>query len=130
MTTIDQFGRANVADVHEGGLWHFPSGMPHSLQGVGEDGGEFIIVFDDGKATGFNTLLVPDRVAHTPPEDLALNLGVRAEAFSKIPLPAPSPSISISIRRPSPSSRATSPWLCPFDAIHGTRAPTLRGKGG
>ncbi|MBV8398104.1 MAG: cupin domain-containing protein [Acetobacteraceae bacterium] len=86
ITTIDQSGRANVEDVREGGLWYFPSGMPHSLQGIGDDGCEFIIVFDDGRATEFITLLVTDWIAHTPPEDLALNFGVPAEAFSKIPL--------------------------------------------
>jgi oxalate decarboxylase len=86
VTTIDQSGRANVEDVHEGGLWYFPAGMPHSLQGIGEDGCEFVICFDDGKATEFNTLLVTDWVAHTAPEDLALNFGVPAEEFSKIPL--------------------------------------------
>jgi len=86
VTTIDQSGRANVEDVHEGGLWYFPAGMPHSLQGIGEDGCEFIICFDDGKATEFNTLLVTDWLAHTAPDDLALNFGVPAEEFSKIPL--------------------------------------------
>jgi oxalate decarboxylase len=86
ITTIDQFGRSNVEDVTEGGLWYFPSGLPHSLQGIGEDGCEFILCFDDGKATEFNTLLVTDWLAHTPPEDLALNFGVPVEALSKIPL--------------------------------------------
>ena len=86
ITTIDQSGRANVEDVHEGGLWYFPSGMPHSLQGIGEDGCEFIIAFDDGKASEFNTLLVTDFVAHTAPDDLALNFGVPAETFAKTPL--------------------------------------------
>jgi oxalate decarboxylase len=86
VTTIDQFGRANVEDVHQGGLWYFPAGLPHSLQGIGEDGCEFIICFDDGKASEFNTLLVTDWMAHTSPADLALNFGVPAETFSKIPL--------------------------------------------
>jgi oxalate decarboxylase len=86
VTTIDQFSRANVEDVHEGGLWYFPGGMPHSLQGIGEDGCEFIIGFDNGKATEFNTLLVTDWIAHTAPEDLALNFGVPAAAFANIPL--------------------------------------------
>ena len=86
ITTIDQFGRSNVEDVTAGGLWYFPSGLPHSLQGIGEDGCEFILCFDDGKATEFNTLLVTDWLAHTAPEDLALNFGVPVEALSKIPL--------------------------------------------
>ncbi len=86
ITTIDQFGRANVEDVREGGLWYFPAGLPHSLQGVGEDGCEFVICFDDGKASEFNTLLLTEWMAHTPPDVLALNFGVPAETFSKVPL--------------------------------------------
>lgn len=86
ITTIDLQGRANVADVEEGGLWYFPAGLPHSLQGVGPDGCEFIIVFDDGKASEFNTLLLSEWMAHTRPEVLAMNFGVPAETFSKIPL--------------------------------------------
>lgn len=86
VTTIDQFGRANVEDVREGGLWYFPAGLPHSLQGIGEDGCEFVICFDDGRASEFNTLLLTSWMAHTPPEVLAMNFGVPAETFSKIPL--------------------------------------------
>jgi oxalate decarboxylase len=44
VTTIDQSGRANVEDVHEGGLWYFPAGLPPSLQGIGNDGYEFNVV--------------------------------------------------------------------------------------
>jgi oxalate decarboxylase len=86
ITTIDQSGRANVEDVAEGGLWYFPAGLPHSLQGIGDDGCEFIICFDDGRASEFNTLLVTDWFAHTPPEVLALNFGVPVETFRNIPL--------------------------------------------
>lgn len=86
ITTIDQEGRANVEDVSEGGLWYFPAGLPHSLQGIGEDGCEFILCFDNGRASEFDTLLVTEWFAHTPPDVLALNFGVPAESFSKIPL--------------------------------------------
>jgi oxalate decarboxylase len=86
VTTIDLQGRANVEDVAEGGLWYFPAGLPHSLQGVGPDGCEFIICFDDGKASEFNTLLLSEWMAHTPPDVLAMNFGVPAETFAKIPL--------------------------------------------
>jgi oxalate decarboxylase len=50
---------------------------------VEPDGCEFIICLDDGKASEFNTLLLTDWVAHTPPEILAANFGVPADAFSK-----------------------------------------------
>jgi oxalate decarboxylase len=86
VTVLDAEGRPYVADVSEGDLWYFPAGQPHSLQGLGPDGCEFVICFDDGDASEFNTLLVSDWFAHTPPEVLAKNFGVPAEAFSRIPL--------------------------------------------
>ena len=86
ITVLDQKGRAYVQDVEEGDLWFFPAGMPHSLQGIGTDGCEFLIAFDDGHASEFNTLLVTDWVAHTPPDVLAMNFGVPADAFKSIPL--------------------------------------------
>jgi oxalate decarboxylase len=86
ITTIDDQGHANVEDVGEGGLWYFPSGLPHSLQGIGDDGCEFILCFDDGKASEYNTLLLNEWMAHTPPDILAANFGVPAETFAKMPL--------------------------------------------
>jgi oxalate decarboxylase len=86
VTVLDAQGRPYAADVSAGDLWYFPAGAPHSLQGLGPDGCEFVICFDDGHANEFNTLLVSDWFAHTPPEVLAKNFGVPAEAFAKIPL--------------------------------------------
>jgi oxalate decarboxylase len=86
ITVPDPIGQAYVAYVNEGDLWFFPHGYPHSLQGLGPDGCEFIIAFDDGKASEFNTLLVTDFIAHTPPDILAQNFAVPADTFSKIPL--------------------------------------------
>lgn len=86
VTVLDAQGRPYVADVKEGDLWYFPPGAPHSLQGLSPDGCEFVICFDDGHADEFNTLLVSDWFAHTPPEILAKNFGVPADTFAKIPL--------------------------------------------
>jgi oxalate decarboxylase len=86
VTVLDAEGRPYVADLQAGDLWYFPAGLPHSLQGLGPDGCEFVICFDDGRANEFNTLLLSDWFAHTPPEVLAKNFGVPAEAFAKIPL--------------------------------------------
>ncbi len=83
ITCIDPQGRSYAADVKAGDLWYFPGGYPHSLQGIGADGCEFILCFDDGKATEFNTLLVTDWFAHTPPDVLAANFGLPESAFSK-----------------------------------------------
>jgi oxalate decarboxylase len=86
VTVLDKDGRAYVQDVEAGDLWFFPAGQPHSLQGLGANGCEFLIVFDDGKASEFNTLLVTDWLAHTPPDVLAINFGVPADTFKSIPL--------------------------------------------
>ena len=86
ITTIDGHGRPSVDDVSAGDLWYFPPGLPHSLQGLGPDGAEFLLAFDNGKASEFNTLLLTDWLAHTPPEVLALNFDVPADTFRNIPL--------------------------------------------
>jgi oxalate decarboxylase len=86
ITVLDTQGRPYVADVKEGDLWYFPPGLPHSLQGLGPDGAEFVIAFDNGTSSEFNTLPATEWMAHTPPEILARNFGVPSEAFKNIPL--------------------------------------------
>ncbi|MFY9640201.1 MAG: cupin domain-containing protein, partial [Rhodomicrobium sp.] len=86
ITTIDTKGRPSVEDVQEGDLWYFPAGQPHSLQGLGPEGAEFVLAFDSGKQSESNTLLVTDWIAHTPPDVLAKNFGVSKEVFRNIPL--------------------------------------------
>lgn len=86
ITVLDDLGHPQVADVGVGGLWYIPAGLPHSLQGLGPDGTEFILAFDEGSASEDNTLLITDWMAHTPPEVLAKNFGVPADSFKAIPL--------------------------------------------
>jgi oxalate decarboxylase len=85
ITAVDQQGRSHVSDVTKGDLWIFPGGIPHSIQGLGPDGCEFLLVFDDGNFNEFETFLLTDWMTHTPPEVLAKNFGVRAETFAKVP---------------------------------------------
>jgi oxalate decarboxylase len=75
-----------VDDVESGDLWFFPAGLPHSLQGMGPDGAEFVLAFDDGEQSESNTLLLTDWFAHTPPEVLAKNFGVAQDVFKDSPL--------------------------------------------
>jgi oxalate decarboxylase len=86
ITVLDEMGRPYVQDVKEGDLWYFPAGLPHSLQGLGPDGAEFVLAFDNGNSSEYNTLLPTDWLAHTPPEVLAKSFGVPADSFKNIPL--------------------------------------------
>lgn len=85
ITTLSRTGLPSVEDVFEGDLW-FPPGLPHSLQGLGPDGAEFVLAFDDGGQSESNTLLLTDWFAHTPPDVLAKNFGVAQQVFQDIPL--------------------------------------------
>jgi len=86
ITVLDTAGRAYVQDVEAGDLWYFPAGFPHSLQGLGPDGCEFVLAFDEGDQSEYNTLLVTDWLAHTPPSILAKNFGIDEDAMKSIPL--------------------------------------------
>ncbi len=86
ITILDTDGRPEVADVKAGDLWYFPAGYPHSLEGLGPDGAEFVLAFDNGASSEFNTLLLTDWIAHTPPEVLAKNFGVPVDALKNVPV--------------------------------------------
>ncbi len=85
ITAIDSDGRSFVADVKEGDLWYFPTGIPHSIQGLNPDGAEFLLVFDDGNFSEYATVLLTDWMAHTPRDVLAKNFGVSEQALEKMP---------------------------------------------
>jgi oxalate decarboxylase len=85
ITCIDADGKSFVTDVSEGDLWYFPTGIPHSIQGLAPDGAEFLLVFDDGNFSEYETVLLTDWMAHTPPDVLAKNFGVPQSALAKMP---------------------------------------------
>ena len=85
ITAVDQKGRAFVDDVHEGDLWLFPGGIPHSIQGLGPDGCQFLLVFDDGNFNEFETFLLTDWLHHTPREVLAKNFNTPEATFKNVP---------------------------------------------
>ncbi|WDD92057.1 oxalate decarboxylase family bicupin [Burkholderia sp. FERM BP-3421] len=134
ITVLDEAGRPSVQDVKAGDLWYFPPGLPHSLQGVGVDGAEFLLAFDNGRASEFNTLLLTDWIAHTPPEVLALNFGVPASAFAKIPLENlwifqggdPGPLADAQRAAASPKGEPKQPFIFSM----GDMKPLIRTRGG
>src|SRR5258708_2212279 len=84
-TAIDADGKSFVADVKKNDLWYFPTGIPHSIQGLGPDGAEFMLVFDDGEFSESETVLLSDSVAHLPTAVLSKNLGVAGPALKNLP---------------------------------------------
>jgi oxalate decarboxylase len=85
VTAVDHEGHAFQDDLTEGQIWNFPGGVPHSLQGLGGDGCEFLLVFNDGNFNEDATFLLTDFLAHIPGEVLAKNFGVPEAAFANIP---------------------------------------------
>jgi oxalate decarboxylase len=134
ITVLDEEGRPQVGDVKTGDLWYFPAGLPHSLQGLGSTGAEFLLAFDNGKSSEFNTLLLTDWIAHTPPDVLAKNFGVPANAFKNIPLdnlwifqgqdPGPLAADERAVR--SAKGAPAHPFVFPLSSM----APTRQSRGG
>ncbi|CAL5867104.1 uncharacterized protein PFLUO_LOCUS1316 [Penicillium psychrofluorescens] len=85
VTALDPDGGSFMDDLAEGDLWYFPAGHPHSLQGLGPNGTEFLLIFDDGHFSEESTFLLTDWMAHTPKAVLAENFRLKPEAFDKIP---------------------------------------------
>ena len=85
ITGLDADGRSFVTDITEGDLWYFPTGIPHSIQGLNPDGCEFLLVFDDGNFSEYETVLLTDWMAHTPHDVLAKNFGVNQQLLEKLP---------------------------------------------
>jgi oxalate decarboxylase len=88
ITAIDAQGHNFVDDVGVGDLWYFPGGIPHSIQGLGPDGCEFLLVFDNGGFDEDSTFLLSDWFKHTPNDVLGKNFGVAASWFGHTPDPS------------------------------------------
>ncbi|HYZ83267.1 MAG TPA: cupin domain-containing protein, partial [Bryobacteraceae bacterium] len=85
VTVMNPDGTMFVDDVDKGDLWLFPAGFPHSIQGLGTNGCEFLLVFDQGDFTEDGTFLLSEFVAHTPPEVLEKNFGLDKNAIARLP---------------------------------------------
>lgn len=84
ITAMDADGKGFVDDVKKDDLWFFPTGVPHSIQGLAPDGCEFLLVFDDGAFSEADTTLISDWTRHTPRDVLAKNWGVAESALTPV----------------------------------------------
>ncbi len=85
VTTIDPQAHSEVVDFAAGDVWYFPRGHGHSIQGLGPDDCQFILVFDNGYFSEFGTFSITDWLGHTPAEVLAKNFGAPAATFAAFP---------------------------------------------
>ncbi len=131
VTAVDAGGRDFVDEVERGDLWYFPAGIPHSLQGVGPDGAEFLLVFDDGEFSENSTFLLTDWVAHTPRAVLARHVETGEEQLRDLPgrekyiFAGPPPGPLEAERMPGPAGTVPHPFT---HRLHDE--PPLKSPGG
>ncbi|HXX56321.1 MAG TPA: cupin domain-containing protein [Candidatus Nitrosotalea sp.] len=134
ITCIDSDGKSFVTDVSAGDLWYFPSGTPHSLQGLDPNGSEFLLAFDDGNFSERVTALVSDWLIHTPREILAKNFGLPQQSLQNLPtqpmviFPSTVPGPLAEDRRQAAGSRGPSSTDFAFRTLQ--QSPTKSNKGG
>src|SRR5712691_8094004 len=85
VTVLNPDGTVFIDDVGKNDLWYFPAGFPHSIQGLGPDGCEFLLVFDEGMFSEDDTFLLSAWIAHTPASVLSKNFGLYQAALAKLP---------------------------------------------
>jgi oxalate decarboxylase len=134
ITAIDLDGKSFVADTKKYDLWFFPSGIPHSIQGLNPDSCEFLLVFDDGNFSESDTVLLSDAIGHLPTEVLAKNFAVPEQAFKNVPkeelfiFQADVPNSLEADQKAAAGSRGKSPQNFAFRTME--MPPTKKTKGG
>jgi oxalate decarboxylase len=132
VTVLNPDGTMSIDDVGKNDLWYFPAGYPHSIQGLGPDGCEFLLVFDEGMFSEDNTFLLSEWLAHTPPSVLTKNLGLDQASLAKLPgdslyiFPADLPKTLAEDRAAAGGQQAPSPYTFKMSSM----APTKRTPGG
>lgn len=85
ITVLNPDGTVFIDDVGKGDLWFFPAGFPHSIQGLGPDGCEFLLVFNEGSFSEENTFLLSEWMAHTAPGILEKNFDLEQSTIANLP---------------------------------------------
>jgi oxalate decarboxylase len=134
VTVLNPDGTIFIGDVGRGDLWYFPAGFPHSIQGLGPDGSEFMLIFNQGTFSEDNTFLLSDWVRHTPPSVLSKNFGLPESALKNLPnknlyiFPADLPASLAQDKAAVGGRRVESPYQYTFRME--AMAPTKQTSGG
>jgi oxalate decarboxylase len=119
ITAMDYDGNYFIDDIGVGDVWYFPSGVPHSIQGLGPDGCEFLLVFDDGDFDEDNTFMIADWFKHVPTEVLGKNFGVPASLFENTRRKASATFSRLHCRDRSARTRFRAQSRRPRPSVHG-----------
>jgi oxalate decarboxylase len=134
VTVLNPDGTMFIDDVSEGDLWFFPAGFPHSIQGLGPDGCQFLLVFNEGMFSEDNTFLLSEFVAHVPPDVLTKNSRLSPSDIAKLPkeqlyiFPGDLPQSLAADRASIGGSSVQAPQQYTFKM--GSMAPTVKSAGG
>ncbi len=135
VTVLNPDGTIFIDDVNKDDLWLFPAGYPHSIQGLGPDGAEFLLVFNDGNFFEDGTFLLSETIAHTPPDILAENFRLDKDVIARIVrkeslyiFPADLPLSLAQDKAAVGGQRAASPFQYTFKLSE--MAPTRKTAGG
>ena len=85
VTVFEPNGKIFIGDVSEGDLWFFPAAHPHSIQGLGPDGCEFLLAFDQGTFSEYTTFLLSGWLAHMPSKVVSQNFNIPETELSSLP---------------------------------------------
>ena len=102
ITLTNPKGEVQIADVDAGGLWYFPKGWGHSIEGIGPGTAKFLLVFNNGAFKEGSTFSITDWLAHTPAAWVAQNLGLTPREVQQLPREQ----VYISRRPPAPGPLA------------------------
>ena len=85
ITLTSPEGEVQIADVDAGGLWYFPKGWGHSIEGLGPGDAKFLLVFNDGSFKEGSTFSITGWVSHTPLQWVSQNLGITPKQVKQLP---------------------------------------------
>jgi len=85
ITLTSPEGEVQIADVDAGGLWYFPKGWGHSIEGLGPREAKFLLVFNDGSFKEGSTFSITGWIANTPVAWVSQNLGLTPKQVKELP---------------------------------------------
>ena len=85
ITLTSPEGEVQIADVDAGGLWYFPRGWGHSIEGLGPGTAKFLLVMNNGTFKEGSTFSLTDWISRTPLAWVSQDLGLSPAQVQQLP---------------------------------------------